>query len=106
MPNKSGGILKTIGSVLVIVMLLGAFFGVYRYMEGHYALAAEHKLLKERLDFKIADDKRVSFQKEMHEIEERNLGKTIDKWDSRDRARYQSLQDMLDGVRKNIEKMQ
>jgi biopolymer transport protein ExbB/TolQ len=104
--------MKTIGSIIAILALLSAFFGAYRFMEGHYALADELKRtqdraqkIEERLDFKIADDKKVSFQKEMREIEERNLGKTIDKWDQRDRKRYNELKDQLASTLGKIEKM-
>jgi biopolymer transport protein ExbB/TolQ len=104
--------MKTVGSILAIIMLLTSFFGVYRFMEGHYALAEElqrdrkyMEKIEKHLDFKIADDKRISFQKEMREIEERNLGKTMDRWDSRDRKRYQVLQDELKTTQDNLKEM-
>jgi hypothetical protein len=109
---EGGFEMKIVGSILAIIMLLGAFFGVYRFLEGHYALATELKntheyaqKVEKRLDFKISDDQRISFQKERREIEERNLGQPIEKWDKRDRIRYEDLGDMLDRVKKNIEKM-
>jgi hypothetical protein len=103
---------SVIGGILLVFTLISLFFGAFRFMEGHYALSAELKetreyaqKVNERLDFKIADDKRVSFQKEMREIEEKNLGKPIERWDQRDRKRYNELRDQLISVLGKIEKM-
>jgi hypothetical protein len=41
-------------------------------------------------------------QQEMRQIEERNLGKPIEKWDIRDRTRYKDLQDQLSKVFEKI----
>lgn len=98
--------MKLIGSICAIVMLLGAFFGVYRFMEGHYALAAEMQKIEKRLDYKIADDQRFLTDQEMRQIEERNLGKPIEKWDQRDRLRYKELQKQLDKTQTKMKEMQ
>lgn len=94
--------MKTVASVISIVLLLGAFFGVYKYIDARYALAEELKKVEQRLDYKVADDQRFSMQQEMRQIEERNIGKPIEKWDIRDRTRYKDLRDQLDKVLERI----
>jgi hypothetical protein len=87
--------LKTIAAVIAIIALLGGFFSAYRFVDSRYALAAEFQKLEKRLDFKVANDQRISMQKEKREIEERNLGKPIEKWSQGDRDRYKQLNDDL-----------
>jgi hypothetical protein len=98
--------LKTVGSILALIMLLSVFFGVYQFMEKHYALATEMQKIEKRLDYKIADDQRFLTDQEMRQIEERNLGKPIEKWDQRDRLRYKELQKQLDKTQNKMKEMQ
>lgn len=93
---------NTLATVGALILLLGAFFGVYKYIDARYALAEELKKVEQRLDYKVADDQRISMQQEMRQIEERNLGKPIEKWDLRDRTRYKDLQDQLSKVFEKI----
>jgi hypothetical protein len=98
--------MKIVGSILAIIMLLGAFFGVFQFMEKHYALASDMQKVEKRLDYKIADDQRFLTDQEMRQIEERNNGKPIEKWDQRDRLRYKELQKQLDKTQNKMKEMQ
>lgn len=95
--------LSAIGGILLII---GVFFGVYKYIDDRYALAEELRLVSQRLEYKIKDDQRFSIQQEMRQIEERNIGKSIEKWDSRDRLRYKDLQDQLNKVQEKLKMLQ
>jgi hypothetical protein len=98
--------MKTVSALAGILLLLGIFFGVYKYIDTRYALAEELKLVSQRLEYKIKDDQRFSIQQEMRQIEERNLGKPIEKWDQRDRLRYKDLQNQLDKVQEKLKGLQ
>lgn len=109
--------MKLVAGISAIIVMLGLFFGVYRYIDTRYALAVEaqkehgrldkqQQMLEKRLDYKIMDDQRFSVQKEMREIEERNLGKKIESWDKRDRDRYKDLQEQLEKVRDKLKNLQ
>ena len=97
---------NTLATVGALILLLGAFFGVYKYIDARYALAEELRQVEKSLSYKIADDQRFSVQQEMHQIEERNLNKSIDKWDQRDRIRYKDLQDQLIKLQEKLKKLQ
>lgn len=97
---------KTVGAIISILVLFGIFFGAYKYIDDRYALAEEHKKLELRLDYKIKDDQRISIQQEMRQIEEKNLGKLIEKWDSRDRNRYKDLLDQLKNTQEKLKSLQ
>lgn len=92
--------------IAALVILLGTAFSVYFYFENRYALAEELKKVEQRLDYKISDDHRFSVQQEMRQIEERNNGKPIEKWDQRDRMRYKDLQDQLSKIQERLKVLQ
>lgn len=99
-------IIKIISGLTAILVLFGMLFGTYRYIDNRYALAEELKKTNERLEYKIKDDQRFSIQQEMRQIEERNNGKTIEKWDQRDRIRYKDLQDQLNKIQEKLKSLQ
>ena len=98
--------IKIVGGITAVLVLLAMFFGAYTYIDTRYALSEELKLVEKRLEFKILDDQRDSNQREMFQIEERNLGKPIEKWDKRDRERYRVLQGLLEKVQDKLQKLQ
>ena len=98
--------MKIVGGIISILVLLAMFFGAYTYIDTRYALSEELKLIEKRLDFKIADDQRESNQKEIYQLEEKNLGKPIEKWDKRDRERYKILRDLLKRAQDKLQKLQ
>jgi hypothetical protein len=88
-----------------LIVVLGLFFGVYKYIDGRYALAKDVADIEHRLDYKIAKDQKIDTEKEMSQIEERNLGKPESKWDIRDRARYKALKSQLQDIMLQIQNL-
>jgi hypothetical protein len=97
---------KTIAGFVSLLVLITLFFGAYRFLDDRYALANELAKVEKRLDVKIADDQRISMQQEMRQIEERNLGRLIEKWDQRDRLRYMDLKDQLGRILDKLKMLQ
>ena len=66
-------------TILAILVILGAFFGSYRYIDTRYALCADVtqtqraiQKLEERLDQKILYDKLQAIQERIWKIEDRS----------------------------------
>lgn len=97
---------KVIGGLLLVMSLLGGFFGTYRWIDARYALADELAKVEKRLDVKIVGDQRFDVRKEIRQLEELNLGKKIEQWKKQDRDRYNELLDQLKDLQDKLKKLQ
>ena len=103
--------MKTIGAIIAIATLLGLFFGAFRFMEGHYALAQELKNTKEyaqqvekRLDQKIMGDQSDIKQNQIWKLEEKNIKKkSKNEWSEEDRDKHNRLQKELIDLEKKLD---
>jgi hypothetical protein len=60
-----------IGVILGIIAILTFMYGMSKWVDSRYALAAEMKQIQQRLDYKIASDQQQSVQQRIWTIEDR-----------------------------------
>lgn len=106
--------MKTISALGAIILLLGMFFGVYRYIDTRYAIALENQnehqslikslaITNQRLEQKILQDRRDTKQNQIWALEEKNINKkSINDWSPDDRAKYKQLQKEMADLDKQL----
>jgi hypothetical protein len=98
-------ILDMAKGAVALIIFLGAFFSVYKYLDTRYALADDVVAINNRLENKIANDQKIDTQKELRDIKERNLGKPEEKWSKEDRDRKDVLENQLKDILEQIKSL-
>ena len=95
-----------ITKIISIFTLLGFTFGIYFYIDSHYAKCADVKIIEQRLDYKIESDKLITTQERLWKLEDR-FGSDPDKiQDQVMRQRMKELKSEIEIQRERVKKLE
>lgn len=83
------------------LIIIGAFWGGYQYMEAHYASASEVSQIKEELHAKIRTDKAFQIRERLWKLEDKYPGISKGKAPREVLDIYRQMKTELEGLEKS-----
>jgi archaellum component FlaC len=94
-----------VAKILSILTIIGMAFGVFFYVDAHYAKCAEVKAIERRLDYKIESDKLTATQARLWSLEDR-YGSDPDKVQNPEiKQQMKELKSSLNGLEDRVKKL-
>lgn len=100
MLTEATGLKFRIKENIQIIIAIGVFIGMIMSSISYFAKASDLQLVSLRLEQKIVSDQVMDINRQMWQLEDRNIGKAFDVWPQRDKNEYRLLRERLERAKK------